>query len=391
MCIGMKENTQAGNGGNIVLTGKKILYITTVGGTMSFFEDMIKQLTDEGYVVDIATNEFNRPVPDFYRTNGYKIFSLSCSRFPLNKGNIKAVKEIREIVSNGNYDIVHCHTPIAGAVTRLACRKFRKNGLKVFYTAHGFHFYKGAPFKNWLIYYPIEKLCSRFTDVLITINHEDYELAKKKMKAKRIEYVPGVGIDVEKFSNAVVDRAAKRSELGIPEDAFLLISVGELNENKNHQVVIRALAQLNNPNIHYMIAGKGPLDEQLKLLSQKLGVENQVHLLGYRNDVAELYKTADVNVFPSIREGLGLAAVEGVAAGLPLICSDNRGTREFAVHNENAIVCRSHSITDFCNAISKLYSSCEDALSLEHNGSKKVERFRVENVNAMIRSIYAGE
>ena len=383
MCIGMKENTQAGNGGNIVLTGKKILYITTVGGTMSFFEDMIKQLTDEGYVVDIATNEFNRPVPDFYRTNGYKIFSLSCSRFPLNKGNIKAVKEIREIVSNGNYDIVHCHTPIAGAVTRLACRKFRKNGLKVFYTAHGFHFYKGAPFKNWLIYYPIEKLCSRFTDVLITINHEDYELAKKKMKAKRIEYVPGVGIDVEKFSNAVVDRAAKRSELGIPEDAFLLISVGELNENKNHQVVIRALAQLNNPNIHYMIAGKGPLDEQLKLLSQKLGVENQVHLLGYRNDVAELYKTADVNVFPSIREGLPVALMEAMACGVPCVASRIRGNADLL---PNELLFDPKPINDVVKAIKEVFS--DDLEDIINKNKEKIAEFDISIVNAIMRNVY---
>lgn len=366
----------------------KILYVTTIGLTMGFFENLIRELMDEGHTVDIACNENDVKVSECYREWGCRIYQLDCSRSPLSSGNLKAVKELREIVSTNGYDIVHCHTPVAGAVTRLACRKLRKKGLKVFYTAHGFHFYKGAPLKNWVIYYPIEKLCAHFTDVLITINHEDYELAKKKMKAKRVEYVPGVGLDVDKFANAVADRTEKRKELGIPENVFLMLSVGELNENKNHQIVIRALAELKNPDIHYMIAGEGPLKDYLQKTAENSGVAEQVHIPGYRFDVPELYKAADAVVFPSIREGLGLAAVEGMAAGLPLICSDNRGTREFA-DKDNSIVCKSNDVKAFSDAISWLFTQKDERTVLGNNGRKKAEQFTLSRANRIIKQYYA--
>ena len=328
----------------------KILYVTTIGGTMDFFKKFIKELIAKGHSVDIATNDSISKVSDCFYQWGCKVYSISTSRSPFSFGNIKAIKQIRNIAKD--YDIVHCHTPLAGMATRLACRKLRKRqGFKVIYTAHGFHFYKGAPKKNWMIYYPIEKICSKWTDVLITINKEDYELAKKKMKAKRVEYVPGVGIDVKKFSSVVVDKNKKREELGIPENAYLILSVGELNQNKNHQVVIKAISKLNNQNIHYAIAGIGDQKENLEKLAKDLNVN--LHLLGYRKDVAELYHMADLFAFPSIREGLGLAAIEAMASGLPLICSDNRGTREYAF--DGAIVCKYDDFNAFANGIEKIY------------------------------------
>ena len=300
----------------------KILYVATVGGFMPFFKDLVRQLIDDGHVVDFAANQSSSKVPDYYSKWGCKIFDISCSRSPLSFDNIKAIKQIRNLAKE--YDIVHCHTPLAGMSTRIACRKLRKKqGLKVIYTAHGFHFYKGAPKKNWIIYYPIEKLCSRWTDVLITINKEDYDLAKKKMKAKRIEYVPGVGMDTKKFANTVVDRDKKREDLGIPKDAYLIFSVGELNQNKNHQIVIRAIAELNDSNIHYMIAGVGDQKENLEKLAKELKVN--LHLLGYRKDVAELYKAADLFVHPSFREGLPVSVMEAVAAKTTVVCSNIRG------------------------------------------------------------------
>lgn len=367
----------------------RILYVTTIGLTMGFFDSYIRELLDEGHVVDIATNETDTKVPDCYREWGCTIYPIDTSRSPLNPGNLKAIRQIKELVSQNGYDIVHCHTPIAAMCTRLACRSARKAGLKVLYTAHGFHFYKGAPLPNWLIFYPIEKICSYFTDVLITINGEDYALARKKMKAKQIAYVPGVGVDIQKFQDTKIDRKEKRRELDVPENAVLLVSVGELNQNKNHEVVIRAMAQLHNPRIHYMIAGEGPLREHLHGLAQELDVSNQVHLLGYRKDIAQLCRAADICVFPSIREGLGLAAVEGMATGLPLIASDNRGTRDYAVHRVNALVCRHDSVEEFADAISQLAGN--PGLRNEM-GSKNVEiakKYDIVSINAQMKQLYA--
>lgn len=366
----------------------KILYITTIGGTMSFFKSFIADLIKNGHTVDIACNQRNSAVPSFYTELGCKVFDLSCSRSPLDTGNIKAIGEIKKILSENRYDIVHCHTPIAAAATRIAARKARKNGTKVIYTAHGFHFYKGAPLKNRLMYYPVEKLCAHFTDILITINKEDYDLAKRKLKAKQIEYVPGVGIDTKKFSDCTVDRAEKRKELGIPENATLLVSVGELNRNKNHEVVIKALAKLNNPNIYYLIAGKGNLEGYLNDLIKNLNLENNIRLLGYRSDIAEVYKSADICIFPSIREGLGLAAIEGMAAGLPLIVADNRGTRDFCTNNVNGLVCNPFSPAEFANAISTLNANPELCEKYGNINKSKAADFDISIINKIMNEIY---
>lgn len=369
----------------------KILYITTIGATMGFFESFIKELVADGHTVDIATNEKLSPVPDIYNRLGCKVYPLSCSRSPFSMGNIRAVKEIKSIVAEKGYDIVHCHTPIAAACTRLACRKARKNGLKVFYTAHGLHFFKGAPLKNWAIFYPVEKLCAPMTDLLITINKEDFALASKKLKAKRVEYVPGVGVDTSKFISVQVDRAEKRAQLSVPEDACLLISVGEVNANKNHQAIIRAISEANLPNIHYVIAGEGDQSEGLKKLAQTLGIADRVHLLGYRSDINELCAVSDVFCFPSYREGQGLAAIEGMLCGLPIITSNVHGINDYSIDNVSGYKCSPNDISSFAKAIKKL---AENPLlrekMAEHNRDFAL-RYDVNIINKQMKEIYFGE
>lgn len=279
----------------------------------------------EGNVVEIACSKGSKPLSPIYYELGCKIHTLPFSRSPFSKSNLTAYKQLKALVEKEHYDIVHCHTPNAAMITRLACRNVRKQGTKVFYTAHGFHFFKGAPLKNWLMYYPVEKICAHLTDVLITINHEDFELAKKKMHAKKVCYVPGVGIDLSKIQSVECDRAEVRKSMGVPEDCTLLLSIGELNVNKNHQVVVKALARLSNKKVHYAIAGLGDQKDNLLNQAKNLGVESQLHLLGYRTDALKLYKAADVFVFPSFREGLSVSMMEAMASGLPIICSKIRG------------------------------------------------------------------
>ena len=375
----------------------KILYVTTIGATMGFFKSIIKELVEDGNTVDIACNEQLAQVPEFYSELGCSQYHLDCTRSPFDSGNIKCIKQIKQLVEENGYDVVHCHTPIVAFCTRLACRCIRKkrarssNPLRVFYTAHGFHFYKGAPKKNWIIFYPIEKLCARWTDTLITINNEDYNLAKNKFeglgKSKlfqgcRVEYVPGVGVDVEKFANTIVDKKAKRAELGIPEDAFLLLSVGELNENKNHQVVIRALAELmkteegKKKDYYYIVAGSGSLYNQLQKLINDLGLNNRVFLLGYRADCAEIYKIANLFVQPSLREGLPVSVMEAESAGLACIGSGIRGNSDLIVAG-NLFSPRS---VDEC--IEKILCYPEDLSDMNCYGSAVVNEsyFRLYNI-----------
>lgn len=366
----------------------KILYVTTIGTTMGFFKSLVSDLVNNGHTVDIACNCVDSAIPALYTELGCKAFNLSCSRSPFDKGNIRAIGEIKRILSKNHYDIVHCHTPIAAAITRIAAKKVRKNGTKVIYTAHGFHFYKGAPLKNWLIYYPVEKLCAHFTDILITINKEDYALAKQKLKAKKIEYVPGVGIDTKRFSACVINKAEKRKELGVPENAVLLLSVGELNKNKNHEVVIKALAKLQNTDIYYLIAGKGTLEDYLNELTESLNLKNNVRLLGYRTDIAELYKAADICIFPSVREGLGLAAIEGMAVGLPLIVADNRGTRDFCHNKINGLVCNAFVPNEFANAINELVNNSRLCENIGNKNLEASKLFDIKIINTIMKNIY---
>lgn len=336
----------------------RILYVTTVSLTMnSFFKPHVEMLVHEGHQVDIACNYKDLALDNLYNELGCVSHQIDFSRSPFSLDNIKAFSQLKKLIENSNYDIVHCHTPNASVITRLVCRKFRKkNGLKVFYTAHGFHFYKGASKLNWIVYYPVEKICSYFTDKLITINREDYKLAKKKMKAKEVCYVPGVGIDLSKFKNVKVDRNAKRREIGVPEDCFLLLSVGELNENKNHQIIIKALAKLNNPNVHYAIAGVGDKKDYLIQLSKDLGVSEQIHLLGYRNDVVELNCSADVFCFPSYREGLSVSLMEAMACGLPVICSRIRGNVDL-INSDGGVLLSSDNVDEYKQAIERILDS----------------------------------
>ena len=368
----------------------KILYVTTISLTMnSFFKPHIEMLVRDGNQVDIACNYKNLALADLYKELGCHFYQIDFSRAPLSKDNIKAFSQLKKVIKNGGYDIVHCHTPNASVITRLVCRTFRnKTGLKVFYTAHGFHFYKGAPLLNWMVYYPIEKICSRFTDKLITINTEDYQLAKRKFKAKEVHYVPGVGLDLSRFESVQVDRLKKREEIGVPENCFLLLSVGELNKNKNHQVIIKALARLDNFDIHYAIAGVGGKEEYLLNLANELGVSKQVHLLGYRKDVPELNCSADVFCFPSYREGLGLAALEAMACGLPVITSNVHGINDYNKNDQNGYKCNPNDVVGFADAIHCLFADKESARVMGMNNRDAVKKYKDSEILVAMRNVY---
>lgn len=352
---------------------------------MPFFEAFIRELLDGGHGVDIATNMAESGLPACYEEWGCGIYQVPFSRSPRIKGVWDAVKGIRKIVSEKHYDIVHCHTPVAAACTRLACRQARRQGTKVLYTAHGFHFYTGAPMLNWVLFYPVEKICSCWTDALITINKEDYERARKKFASKRIAYVPGVGIDVGEFANDPTDKRAKRRELGIPEDAFVLLSVGELNANKNHRVVVQAVGALHDESIQYLIAGRGDQGEALVSLATDLGIKNQFHLLGYRQDVSELYKMADVYVLPSIREGLNVSVMEAMSSGLPCIVSDIRGNRDMVDDGKGGYLVHPLQQAAFMKAITDIRNRIEQ---MGKYNSRKAAMFDRSSIYPIMKEIY---
>ena len=369
---------------------KKVLFVATVVKThiMEFHIPYLKMFKENGWETAVASRndyenpkECNIPYCDTY-------YDIPFERFPIKMGNVKSYKLLKSIINEQNYDIIHCHTPVGAMLARLAAKTARKKGTKVIYTAHGFHFFKGAPLMNWLIYYPVEWLCSFFTDTLITINVEDYNLAKNKMHAKTTKYVPGVGLDLNKFYHKDIDVLKKKKELNIPQDSFVLTSVGELNTNKNHEIVIRALKKINNPKIHYCIVGCGELTEHLKNLSKELKIENNIHILGYRLDIAEIYSISNVCVFPSIREGLGMAALEGMACGLPLIVAKNRGTLDYCVNGENGFSCQYDNVNQFCDSINKLFLNPNLCSQMSSRNVNAVRKYDLDNVLCEFEKIY---
>lgn len=370
---------------------KKILLVATVQSHISQFHlPLIEYLKKRGNEVHVAAYDNlaqkvgrNLDIVDV-------VYDVPFTRTPFSTNNIVAYKRLKEIIKKENYDIVHCNTPMGAVIARLVCRKRRKAGLiKVVYTAHGFHFYKGASLINWLIYYPIEKYLSKHTDVLITINSEDYELAVKKFMTKKIEYVPGVGIDIGKFSKVNIDRNYKRKELGIEDAEIMLFSIGELNAGKNHSVVVQAVYQLNNPKIKYVIAGNGPDEEKLQKMITELKLENQIKLIGYRKDIAELLKASDIFVFPSKREGLSVSLMETMASGVTCIVSNIRGNKDLIIDGEGGTLVECNDVEGFSKAIIKCINEpelCENQILFS---KQHIEKYSVENVMSIMGRIYA--
>ena len=378
---------------------KKALFIASVASMLdNFNRENINILLSMGYEVTIASNfhteedinsqEKTDGFVSEMRVRGISIVQIDFTRKIRNiRQQTKSAGQVGKLLEQ-RFDIVHCHSPICAALTRANYRRYRKEyGGKLVYTAHGFHFYKGAPLKNWLLYYPVEWLCSWWTDVLITINKEDYRRAKKKLHAGRTVYVPGVGVDTEKFRPDAVCRERKRAELGLKETETMILSVGELNKNKNHVVVIRALAEMNNKNLHYYIAGQGELKNELIQLADNLKICSQVHLLGYRIDVPELMQASDIYVLPSVREGLNVSLMEAMASGLPCIAGRIRGNTDLLT-GENCLAEAEN--TEDWKCVLVYMTDClqnRKALLGEEN-REHVKKYDISCVNRKMKQIY---
>lgn len=382
---------------------KRVLFVTTISGFLPQFEkNDVKLLKQMGCQIHYASN-FTNPIYAFDKTelekNEVALHQIDIEKSPakINK-NIKAIKQLIKIIDENDIDIVHCHNPMGGVAARIAARAGKRKP-KVIYTAHGFHFYKGAPIMNWLLFYAAERFLARYTDIIVTINREDYIRAKKFRLKKNGEVylIHSVGVDKEKFAPRPELRETKRAELGIPADAFHIVTAAELNENKNQKLVIEAVAALKNKskihadkayNIYYTICGKGPNEDKLRELIKAYGLENNVSLLGYRTDMDEILQTADVFAFPSIREGLGVAAIEALMCNVPLIAADNRGTREYVSDGNNGIVCRYDAVDEFEEAIELLYGNTAYRKRMADRCRESVKKFTIEEVEKTMTKVY---
>jgi len=368
---------------------EKVLFVATVEShLLNFHIPFMKLLQEKGYEVHVATKLGNRQ-QEFDEIGVIK-HNVDFSRSPYSPKVFKSLQQMEKLLKEIRFSLVHVHTPVAAFVTRLACQ--RTNTHPVLYTAHGFHFYKGAPLKNWLLYYNMEKLAAHWTDGLITINEEDYKAAQKFKLRKngKVFFVPGVGVDIVGLEQRIasIDRSEKRKELGLSADAAVIITVGELNANKNHIQVLEALSKLNKTNFHYLIVGNGEDEQKLQKAVNELLLRDKVSFLGFRRDVPELLTASDVFILTSRREGLPKAVMEAMAVGLPIIATDVRGNRDLVKSGENGYLVPLGNAEQTAIAIERLIDSEDLRRSMGGKSKELVKQYDLQNILKEMEKIY---
>lgn len=364
---------------------KKVLYVTTVSRTINaFLIPHINMLLDNGYEVHCACS-IDKPVDKELQRRGVKIFEVPFSRNPLGIGNIKAFIKLEELQRINDYDIVHVHTPIAAIYGRLL--KLNFPSLRIIYTAHGYHFLKGGSKLGWILYYPIEKIMAKFTDVTININKEDYEITKEKLKHKKCYLLNGVGLDLDKYKKlSSKEIQEKRKEFGIKDKDFVVLMIAEINKNKNHIQLINAMDILKDkyPNIKVLCIGDGTLKESLEKQIILRNLQNNIFMLGYRLDVNKLINISDIGILLSHREGLPRNIMEFMACGRKVIATDIRGCRDIVCNYNVGTLVKVGDYEETARAIEKYYILNNKSFEV----SEEIKKYDIETINSELLKIY---
>ena len=377
---------------------KKALMTASVASMIDLFNmDNIHILKEEGYEVHVASNfkfgsitsqervdTFRRELTDAGITTYHIPIPRSISDV---KNIILSYRQMKQLCETEKFDLIHTQSPIGGVVTRLAARNIRTQGSKVIYTAHGFHFFQGASKKNWMLFYPIEKFLSRYTDVLITINQEDYQRAQK-FYARQVRYLPGIGIDIQEFSKDRSDRAQIRESFGITDQDFLLVSVGQISKRKNQGTFIKAMAEISDVTVKYLIVGLGEYEQTDRELAKSLHVDNRVIFAGYCENINALLHAADCFVFPSLQEGLPVSLMEAMAAKVPVVCSRIRGNTDLITDGFNGRLVEPMDVKGYAKAVMELKLHKEQAATYRENAFDKIKEFSIQAVHGRMEGIY---
>lgn len=363
---------------------KKFLMVTTIQNTVeAFLISHIKMLEKNGYEVWIATNIY-KEIPKDLKEN--KWINISFSRNPFSKSSFKVIKEMRDLIRENDFEMVHFHTPVAAFLGRYAAMKEKQKN--IIYTAHGFHFFKGAPLQNWLIYYPMEKLAINWTDKLITINEEDYQRAKKMAgKNTKIYKVDGVGLDLENYRNGDAEKI--KNELNISKDEYVISMIGELNKNKNQIQLLKAVSLLKEKgidNIRILLVGVGNQEITLREEAKKNNLK--INFLGFRKDVKDVVAASNIICSMSYREGLPRNIMEGMAQGKPFIVTDIRGNRDIIKNNRNGFIVSINDYKKTAERIKELIFNDKVRDKIYKKNLEDVERFLLKKVVDKLKKIY---
>lgn len=367
---------------------KKVLFISNILSHIEVFHlPYLEWFKKQGYEVHVMTNAEGKTA-----TFCDKLFDVGIERSPFNIKNIAAIKEAKRIIDSENYDIIHSHTPMGGVVGRLATSKARKKGTRILYTAHGFHFYSGAPKLNWLLYYTMEKFLAKKTDCIITINAEDYTRAKEKFESKTtaVEKISGIGVNIDRFAPVSAEEKDELKKQYGYEGKFLLIYAAEFIPRKNHRFFIDAAKDLCklHPNVKFLFCGKGELMESMQKYADECGVAEYFDFLGFRKDMPTLYQMSDVLISASFQEGLPINLIEGIATGLPIVASSVRGHTDVVKHSLNGYLFKINSTSQFIDCINRLYSDSDLYSDMSAQAIQTAQNFSIENSLKQMEAIY---
>lgn len=351
----------------------------------------IRKLKELGFTVDAAYKDNSDEKPGLDVTGLDTVYEVPFSRSPYSFQNIKAYRILKKIIKENDYDAIHCHTPMGAVVARLAAKSFRKKGLTVIYTAHGFHFYQGAPKFNWLFFYPIEKYLSRYTDCLITINNEDFVLSNAKFNAGMTELVNGVGVELTKFRPVTVQEKSRlRNEYSYTDDEFILIYPANLTGEKNHSMLFDVVRNLKNKqyDIRLLCPGKPDLIDEFRKTVLDMGIADNVDFLGFRRDIEKLIALSDISVSTSVREGLPVNLIEAMAGGNPIVATDIRGNRDLVTNDKNGYLVKLGDSEAMASLIESLLNNQSLYQVFSHNNVELAKEYSTEYVNEQLLSVY---
>ena len=371
---------------------KKVLFTATVDShILQFHLPFLKLFKEKGYEVHVATNG-NEEIP--YCDVKHVV---SFERSPFKTNNLKAIKQLKKIINEEKFDIIHTHTPMGSVVTRLAAKKARKKyHTRVIYTAHGLHFFKGAPLKNWIIFYPVEKYLSKYTDTLILINQEDYDLCKRKFKkCKDIQFVPGVGIDEEKFNFTMIEeeKIELRESLGLKKDDFVMIYPAEISKRKRQEWLISSISYLlkEHKDIHLLLPGQDSLNGKCQNLVKQSNLEDQIHFLGYRKDIPKLLKISDLAISSASQEGLPVNIMEAMYVGLPIVATNCRGNRDLVKDGINGYLVAINDEKNFEESVNKIYLLNQNSNKFGSESNKMIRSYLLKKIILIMDKVYKGE
>jgi len=366
------------------LSGKKVLVVTSTDNMISqFLIPHIQDMQKMGATVECACNKTGFFFDMLKNEYGFTMHRLDIPRRPFSFKIFKAKDELVKLIKDNKYDLIHCQQPVGGVLARMAGHECK---VPVLYIAHGFHFFKGAPLQNKLLYKTVETAMAKKTDALVTMNEEDF-LAAKKMRAKKVYKINGIGVDLNKYKNEKADENL-RKELNIKDDDFVVLAVGELNENKNHRTLLSAFEQINNKKIKLIICGQGPLKHEFENLIREKKMEDRVSLLGYRKDITSIYNLANIFIMPSFREGLPRSMMEAMVNGIAVVCSNIRGCKDLIWDNEGGILVLPKDAAAMKNATLKLYEDKKLREKFGQRNKEFVKNFSLDVVLAQMREIY---